>query len=94
LLLRVANELGARPLILCAPSPGRFYDYLHISSEPRRRYYQRFDSVMKAHGVPVLSFADHDGDATFILDPASHMSEKGWVYFDQALDAFYHGALK
>jgi D-alanine transfer protein len=94
LLLQVANELGAQPLILCAPSPGLFYDYLGIGRAPRDGYYQELERVASAYGVPVLSFADHDQDRYFIRDPAAHFSEKGWAYFDRALDAFYHGALK
>jgi hypothetical protein len=42
----------------------------------------------------VLSFADHDSDRDFIVDPAAYLSEKEGAYFDQALDAFYHGELK
>ena len=94
LLLSVAKELGAQPLVLCAPGPGFFYDYLGISDEPRQAYYQKFEQVVRAHGVPVLAFADHDRDTTFVLDPAAHLSEKGWAYFDQALDGFYHGTLQ
>jgi poly-D-alanine transfer protein DltD len=43
--------------------------------------------------VPLLDFAEHDTDKYFLIDPWSHLSRKGWIYFDRALDAFYHDAL-
>ena len=94
LLLSVAKELGAQPLVLCAPAPGLFYHYLGISDELRQAYYQKFEHVVRAHGVPVLAFVNHDRDKSFIVDPAAHLSEKGWAYYDRALDGFYHGTLK
>ena len=90
LLLRVARELKARPMILCAPSPGLYYDSLGLSDTLRREYYRRFEQAVKAYDVPVVSFADHDRDRHFVLDPGAHPSEMGWAYYDRALDAFFH----
>ena len=43
--------------------------------------------------MPVVDFADHDDDMYFVIDPNSHLSRKGWTYYDRALDAFYQGTL-
>jgi D-alanine transfer protein len=94
LLLRVARELGAKPLVICAPSPGRYYDYLGISEDLRREYYRRLEQVVRGYDVPVVSFADHDRDDHFVQDPGAHPSEMGWVYYDQVLDAFFHDELR
>jgi poly-D-alanine transfer protein DltD len=50
--------------------------------------------VVRAYGVPVLNFADHDRDSHFVQDASAHPSEMGWVYYDQALDAFFHDQLR
>ena len=77
-------------MVICAPHPGRYYDYLGISEDLRREFYRRFEQVVRAYGVPVVSFADHDRDGHFVQDTGAHPSEMGWVYYDEALDAFFH----
>jgi D-alanine transfer protein len=93
LLLRGLSELGAEPLLISQPIPGKYYDYIGISAAARSQYYARLREVAATYGVPVVDFADHDNDIYFVTDPNSHLSRKGWTYYDQALDAFYHGSL-
>jgi len=93
LLLRALRELHAQPLIVSLPIPGLFYDYMGVSAAARATYYRELESVGKRHGVPVVDFADHDQDTLFVVDRWSHPSGLGWVYYDQALDDFYHGRL-
>jgi D-alanine transfer protein len=93
LLLRGLSEMGAEPILLSQPIPGRYYDYIGISGAARSEYYARLRAVAATYGVPVVDFADHDGDVYFVTDPNSHLSRKGWTYYDRALDAFYHGTL-
>jgi D-alanine transfer protein len=90
LLLQTLQELGARPLILSSPMKGVFYAYWAVPYQERRLYYDRLEKLTGEHHVPTIDFADHDGDAFFTLDAASHMSSKGWIYYCKALDAFYH----
>jgi D-alanine transfer protein len=93
LLLRLTKELGAQPLILSAPMCGAYLDYSGVSTSARSVYYEKLREATKPYGVPVLDFEYHDGDKCFILDYGSHLSPKGWVYYDRALDAFYHRTL-
>jgi D-alanine transfer protein len=90
LLLQTLEELGARPLILSSPMKGAFYAYWAVPYEERRLYYDRLEKLTAEYNVPTLDFANHDGDPFFTLDPASHISSKGWVYYCKALNAFYH----
>jgi D-alanine transfer protein len=86
-------ELGAQPLVISQPIPGIYYDYVGISGQARLQYYSRLRALGAQYGVPVVDFENHDTDSYFVTDPNSHLSRLGWVYYDQALDAFFHGTL-
>jgi D-alanine transfer protein len=90
LLLRELDELGAEPLLLSIPIAGSFYDYTGVDATARRVQYGKLRALARRHGDKLLDFADHDEDVYFVNDWRSHLSEKGWLYFDRALDAFYH----
>jgi D-alanine transfer protein len=94
LVLRALRDLGARPLVLSTPIHGLYHDRLGISYSARQAYYEQLRDAAKSYDVPVLDFADHDGDRYFATDQWGHLSSKGWVHYAQALDAFYHGALR
>jgi D-alanine transfer protein len=94
LLLRELNEMGAQPLILAMPMPGQYYDYLGVTPEARKAYYAKLRAAVQPFGVPLRDFEDHDEDKDFFIDFSSHLSAVGWVYYDQAIDAFYHGTLR
>lgn len=93
-MVRVLRELGAKPLVLSMPIHGSYHDYMGVSVGARGAYYQRLGALMNRYRVPGLDFADHDGDNYFSRDYSAHPSDKGWVYYDRALDAFYHDRLR
>ncbi len=90
LLLHTITDLGARPLILSAPLNGRWYDRKHVSAQARASYYQEIVKVGARYQVPARVFAEHDEDTDFVADTRSHPADKGWLYYDQAIDAFFH----
>lgn len=90
LLIRTLRELGAKPLILGIPMNGLYFDGVGISASARRRYYEMLEALAAREHVAVLDFREHELDARFFADTHDHLSPKGWIYFDQALDAFYH----
>lgn len=90
LLLRGLSELDAQPLIISQPIPGTYYDYMGISGQARMQYYTRLRALGAQYGAPVVDFENHDTDSHFVTDPNSHLSRVGWVYYDQALDAYFH----
>ncbi len=94
LLLREIKSLGGEPMLLSMPIHGPYYDFMGISPEARRVYYERLHELAACHAVPVIDFADHDEDRYFLRDRWAHLSRKGWVCYAQALDAFYHGSLR
>jgi D-alanine transfer protein len=92
LLLRGLRELGAQPLLLCGPLHGPYYDSLGFGPRDRALCYDRIRVLCRAYGVPAVVLSDHDGDRDFAIDPWTHPSPKGWVWYDRVLDAFHRGA--
>jgi D-alanine transfer protein len=92
LLLHGLQDLGMQPLILSMPISGPYYDHWGVSASARAAYYQKLRETAAAYNVPVLDFADHENDRAFLLEHG-HLSPKGWLYYDMALDGFYHDRL-
>ncbi len=90
ILLRALRELDARLLILSPPLNGAFYDSLGIPYRLRQSYYRGLNELARQYGARVVDFPDHDADQYFTMDLWFHLSHKGWVYYDQALDEFFH----
>ncbi|MGB8646258.1 MAG: D-alanyl-lipoteichoic acid biosynthesis protein DltD [Anaerolineae bacterium] len=93
LMLQTLKELGARPLILCMPLDGAYYDWRGVSPAVRPAFYAKLETVVGTYGYPLVDFAGHDQDLYFLMSPESHLSSKGWTFYDEALNAFYHGQL-
>ncbi len=95
LTLRILNELGARPLILSIPFQGPYLEFTGVSFEARDKgYYRPVRELAGSYGIPLVDFADHDGDKYFSIDAGGHLSAKGWAHYAQALDRYYHDALR
>ena len=93
LLLRELNELGARPLLLSLPIDGRYFDRFGVGRPFRDLYYQRIRQLAEAHHVPILDFEGHDLDEDFLAGHHDHLTDKGWLYFDKAIDNFFHDGM-
>jgi D-alanine transfer protein len=90
LLLRGLNELGARPLLLSMPMNGLYFDRFGVGRETRDLYYKRICALARKHRMPLIDFEEHDEDEDFLAGHHDHLSDKGWLYFDKALDDFFH----
>ena len=38
-------------------------------------------------------FRDHENDPAFLVDFLDHLSAEGWLYYNKALDDFFHERL-
>jgi D-alanine transfer protein len=92
ILLRGLKELGADPVVVAPPIHGPWYDHSGITYHARLAFYEKLRAATERHQVPVYDFAEHDNDRTFCHDFTGHLSPKGWVYYCQLFDAFYHDA--
>jgi D-alanine transfer protein len=90
LLLEGVNELGVEPLIICIPPNGWYIEANGVSHETLELFEQRIHEMCHRDGVPVVAFEDHLEDRKFIIDHWDHLSVKGWMFVNQALDEFYH----
>jgi D-alanine transfer protein len=93
LLLQELSELDANALILSMPFHGPFLDYTGVSAAARAQYYTRVRHLAAQYGVRAMVLDDREAEPYFFRDLGSHPSPKGWIIYDQILDAFYHDAL-
>jgi len=93
LLLRCLATVHARPLILSMPLGGDFYDHAGVSRSARNEFYRKLPALVEQYQFPVVEFEEHDEDAAFLIRHQSHLTAKGWAYYDRALDDFFHGRL-
>jgi D-alanine transfer protein len=91
LLLRALAAVHARPLILSMPIGGDFYDHAGVSRSARDDYYAKLRALVQRYHFAVVEFEDHDEDPGFLIRHQSHLTAKGWVYYNRALDNFFHG---
>ena len=90
LLFRTLNELGAKPLVLSMPIDVTRLRAQTISPSTRRVYYDKVTELARRYHVPLVQFEDHDADSSFLIARREHPTPKGWMYYDRALDDFFH----
>ena len=88
LLFRTLTELRVQPLILSMPidvyiAPG-------VSRSAHEAYYDRMRELARRYHFPLVEFEDHDADPTFLIARREHPTPKGWMYYNRALDNFFH----
>ena len=90
LLLRTCNELGAKPLFLSMPIEDIRLEVYGLEKDARLGYVQRLESMARQFNYPILLFRDHENDPAFLYDFQDHLSAEGWLFYNQALDDFFH----
>jgi D-alanine transfer protein len=90
LLLRTFRETGAEPLLLSMPVEDIRLEVYGVSTEVRSAYLRRLDALAAEYHAPLDDFRDHQNDPGFLVDFLDHLSPDGWLYYDKALDDFYH----
>jgi D-alanine transfer protein len=91
LLLRTLSRIHAQPLILSMPIAGYFYNEAGVSQAAREIYYAKLRAIVQRYHFELVEFESHEEDPSFLLRHESHLTAKGWVYYDRALDDFFHG---
>ncbi|MFD4706347.1 D-alanyl-lipoteichoic acid biosynthesis protein DltD [Gottfriedia sp. NPDC058432] len=87
--LDLLKSAGAKPLFISVPVNGYFYDYIGFKKEERTLYYKKVSKEIRDAGFEVEDLSNHEYDKYFFRD-SLHLSLKGWVYVDQAMESFLH----
>ena len=90
LLLRTLARLHARPLLLSMPIAGEFYDHAGVSRSAREDYYAKLRALVQRYHFALVEFKSHDEDPAFLLRYQSHLTAKGWMFYNRALDDFFN----
>ena len=101
LLLRTLAEVHAQPLLLSMPLDSRYYDEVGVSRLARAVYYEKLRALARQYNVTLADFAEHEEDAAFLYHrgpqpegaPSAHLAAKGWMFYNRALDDFFHGRI-
>lgn len=93
LLLRTLAMVQARPFVLSMPIPGDLYNQKGVSRSAREDYYVKLHTLVQSYHFPLVEFKEHDEDPAFLYLHKSHLTAKGWMYYNRALDDFYHDRL-
>ena len=92
LLTEVLRDLGVEALFISQPFNGNFYDLSGTTHAGRRVYYEKLAAVIGPSGFPLRDYSEHEGDRFFFND-SGHPSAKAWIFYDQAMDQFYHATV-
>ncbi len=90
LLLRILARVHARPLLLSMPIAGEFYDHAGVSRSAREDYYTKLRALVQRYHFALVEFKAHDEDPAFLLRHQSHLTAKGWMFYNRALDDFFN----
>ena len=93
LLLRTCQELGANPLFLCMPLEDIRLEVYGLDKESRQRFAQRLEGMTNEFSYPLMLFREHESDPAFLYDFQDHLSGEGWLFYNKALDDFFHGRI-
>jgi D-alanine transfer protein len=93
LLLRTFKELGAQPLLLTMPIEDIRLEVYGLAPSARTTLLDRLNHLADRFDFPLLDFRDHQDERTFTVDFQDHLSGEGWLYYNKALDDFFHGRI-
>ena len=93
LLLRTCQELGAQPLFLSMPIEDIRLEVYGLDPSARASYVTRLQGLADRFHYPLLMFRDQEKNPAFLFDFQDHLSGEGWLFYNKALDDFYHGRI-
>jgi D-alanine transfer protein len=91
LALRTLQELGAKPLLLSMPVHAADLEAVGVSRKAREAFPERLQQMSDRYGALLVYFQAHEEDPLFFADHLDHLSPRGWAYYNETLDDFFHG---
>lgn len=93
LCLRTFRELGVRPLLLSVPIDDMRLAAYGISQPSREFYLGRLTELANRNNCILMDFREHSANDGFTVDFLDHLSDEGWLYYNKALDDYFHDRL-
>jgi D-alanine transfer protein len=91
LALRTLSELGAKPLLLSMPVHAGDLETIGVSRKAREKFSEQLAQTAQRYQAPLVYFQAHEEDPLFFADHLDHLSPRGWMYYNETLDDFFHG---
>jgi D-alanine transfer protein len=91
LALRTLEELGAKPLLLSMPVHAGDLETVGVSRKAREAFPERLQQMAERYSATFVYFQAHEEDPLFFADHLDHLSPRGWAYYNETLDDFFHG---
>jgi len=91
LTLRTLEELGAKPLLLSMPVHAGDLETVGVSRKAREAFPERLQQMADRYSATLVYFQAHEEDPLFFADHLDHLSPRGWAYYNETLDDFFHG---
>lgn len=88
LFLEIAKELGIEAKIILFPVNGKWYDYIGINKESRKKYYEKIKAIAKEYGATVWDISDKEYESYYMHD-GIHPGWKSWLETDKALYEYF-----
>jgi poly-D-alanine transfer protein DltD len=99
-MLKCPSTLEGRPLLRFAVrrlASGGWLDRIVFCAlwpaGKLQNHYTKLRALVQRYHFPLVEFKGGDEDPAFLVRHESHLSAKGWMYYNRALDDFFHGRM-
>ncbi|WP_163652355.1 D-alanyl-lipoteichoic acid biosynthesis protein DltD [Listeria sp. PSOL-1] len=87
LVMDAFKQAGADVLFVNPPINGKWIDFIGMNRKELSLYYQKTQAMVEQNGFKYVSLEKFTDDPYFLEDPI-HLSWRGWVQIDKAIDQF------
>lgn len=88
-LLSVCKDLKIKPLIINVSCNPRYYNYIGITLDKRRPYYNRISDVAKENGFTVYNGLIERENEPYLFQDVMHLGWKGWIYLTEEITTYF-----
>ncbi len=88
-LLSVCKDLRIKPLIINVPCNPRYYNYIGITLDKRKPYYDRISDVANENGFPVYNGLIERENEPYLFQDVMHLGWKGWIYLTEEITTYF-----
>lgn len=87
IFLKLCKEINIQPLIINVPVNGRWYDYVGVTKENRKSYYDRIKNIAQKYNAKIADFSECEYEKYFLKD-IMHIGWRGWIKVDESIYSY------